>query len=402
VAYGGTGQTSYVDGQLLIGNSAGSLSAATLSPGAGINIANGDGSITITNTTVGAPGSWHLLFTNALTPTSSTAGIFVNASSTFDSSLRVNNTLTINQGSASNNGLVINAIGSATANLFELRNSSGNFLSAFTASGGLLLNIASTTALEIQSGSGDSVLTVNTGSGSNSNSTTTAIGYFRVATSTAALADGFTTLFADGVSGSVTIGSTTNGLTFNPTSGTTYSGSARPGRRITLTPEYPGAVLTATSTTNVFGTMTSDFCEQAVHADIPDTNTGSCESGQIHNYYNWTTSQSGNQYYSVWVRWRVPDNWAAWDTNPIQVYGRRSDATNGSVLAFVYDTAGALNNSGGTEIAGTANTWTQTAISLSGGTWTAGSYITIRIDMKADSGDNVKVGEININYLSSN
>ncbi|MEX2055223.1 MAG: hypothetical protein WD972_03495, partial [Candidatus Andersenbacteria bacterium] len=39
--------------------------------------------------TAGSPGAWHLLFTNALTPTSSTAGIFVNGSSTIDNNLRV-------------------------------------------------------------------------------------------------------------------------------------------------------------------------------------------------------------------------------------------------------------------------------------------------------------------------
>lgn len=38
--------------------------------------------------------SWEILFTNALTPTSSSAGIFVKASSTFDSTLRVNSMAT--------------------------------------------------------------------------------------------------------------------------------------------------------------------------------------------------------------------------------------------------------------------------------------------------------------------
>jgi hypothetical protein len=48
VANGGTGQTSYTDGQLLIGNTAtGGLSKATLTAGTGITITNGNGSITI-------------------------------------------------------------------------------------------------------------------------------------------------------------------------------------------------------------------------------------------------------------------------------------------------------------------------------------------------------------------
>jgi len=54
VANGGTGQTSYTDGQLLIGNSTGNtLAKATLTAGSGINITNGAGSITIESTAGG-------------------------------------------------------------------------------------------------------------------------------------------------------------------------------------------------------------------------------------------------------------------------------------------------------------------------------------------------------------
>ena len=51
VANGGTGQTSYTNGQLLIGNSTGNtLTKATLTAGSGISITNGAGSITIAST----------------------------------------------------------------------------------------------------------------------------------------------------------------------------------------------------------------------------------------------------------------------------------------------------------------------------------------------------------------
>ena len=45
--FGGTGKTTYNEGELLIGNTAGSLDRATLTPGTNIGIDNGDGSITI-------------------------------------------------------------------------------------------------------------------------------------------------------------------------------------------------------------------------------------------------------------------------------------------------------------------------------------------------------------------
>ena len=48
VARGGTGQSSFTDGQLLIGNSTGNtLTKATLTPGAGISITNAAGAITV-------------------------------------------------------------------------------------------------------------------------------------------------------------------------------------------------------------------------------------------------------------------------------------------------------------------------------------------------------------------
>ena len=51
VANGGTGQTSYTDGQLLIGNTTGNtLTKATLIAGSGVSITNGAGSITISAT----------------------------------------------------------------------------------------------------------------------------------------------------------------------------------------------------------------------------------------------------------------------------------------------------------------------------------------------------------------
>jgi hypothetical protein len=56
VANGGTGQTTYTNGQLLIGNTTGNtLTKATLTAGTGISITNGTGSITITSTATGTP-----------------------------------------------------------------------------------------------------------------------------------------------------------------------------------------------------------------------------------------------------------------------------------------------------------------------------------------------------------
>lgn len=71
VLHGGTGQTSYTNGQLLIGNTTGNtLTKATLTAGSGIGITNGSGAITVANTGVLSFSAG----TTGLTPNSATTG----------------------------------------------------------------------------------------------------------------------------------------------------------------------------------------------------------------------------------------------------------------------------------------------------------------------------------------
>lgn len=66
VAQGGTGQTTYTNGQLLIGNTTGNtLTKATLTAGTGISVTNGSGSITIAATSTGLPGAQGQAFTSS-------------------------------------------------------------------------------------------------------------------------------------------------------------------------------------------------------------------------------------------------------------------------------------------------------------------------------------------------
>ena len=66
-ANGGTGESTYTNGQLLIGNSSSGLTKATLTAGSNITITNGDGSITIaatdtTGITAGKSIAFDLIF----------------------------------------------------------------------------------------------------------------------------------------------------------------------------------------------------------------------------------------------------------------------------------------------------------------------------------------------------
>lgn len=75
-ANGGTGETTYTNGQLLIGNAAGGLTKATLTAGTNVTITNGDGSITI-NSSGGGGGAdylnWGGAFNSALVTASTSA-----------------------------------------------------------------------------------------------------------------------------------------------------------------------------------------------------------------------------------------------------------------------------------------------------------------------------------------
>lgn len=70
---GGTGQTTYTDGQLLIGKTDGTLAKATITQGSGVTITNGDGTITIAATGSGGTvtavtGSSPIASTGGTTP----------------------------------------------------------------------------------------------------------------------------------------------------------------------------------------------------------------------------------------------------------------------------------------------------------------------------------------------
>jgi hypothetical protein len=69
--YGGTGQTTYTDGQLLIGKTDGTLAKATLTAGTGITITNGDGSVSIASsggTVTSVTGTSPIASTGGATP----------------------------------------------------------------------------------------------------------------------------------------------------------------------------------------------------------------------------------------------------------------------------------------------------------------------------------------------
>jgi hypothetical protein len=106
VANGGTGQTSYTDGQLLIGNSSGNtLTKATLTAGSGVTITNGSGGITIAasgsgGTVTSVTGTYPILSSGGATPDISLGTVAVTQGGTGLTSLTAKNLLVGNGTSA--------------------------------------------------------------------------------------------------------------------------------------------------------------------------------------------------------------------------------------------------------------------------------------------------------------
>lgn len=101
--------------------------------------------------------------------------------------------------------------------------------------------------------------------------------------------------------GAVVIGTGTSTFTFNPASGPLYAGAARPSKVIRLSPEYPGAILSADGSASIGGTMTSDSV----------LNAG---GNGWRNYYLWSSGNASLQDYSVIVRVALPADFDTWET----------------------------------------------------------------------------------------
>jgi hypothetical protein len=119
VGSGGTGQTSYTDGQLLIGNSStGGLSKAALTAGTNVTITNGNGTITIAATGGGGGGSPG--GSNTEVQYNSSGSFAGSANMTFDGTTLavagLNNTGNTTLGDASGDSVTFNAATASTPN----------------------------------------------------------------------------------------------------------------------------------------------------------------------------------------------------------------------------------------------------------------------------------------------
>ena len=131
VANGGTNQTSYTDGQLLIGNTTGNtLTKTTLTAGAGISITNGSGSITVANSSPSV--AWQAVQTTGFTATANYGYPCNTTSAAFTVTLPASP-------SAGNVVSIIDYAGTAATNNITI-SPNGNKLQGSTSSGKIITN----------------------------------------------------------------------------------------------------------------------------------------------------------------------------------------------------------------------------------------------------------------------
>jgi hypothetical protein len=179
VANGGTGQTSYTDGQLLIGNSTGNtLAKATLTQGTGITITNGNGTITIAASGGGGSG-------DVVGPASSTDNAFARFDSTTGKLLQNSTGATLSDTGAAVFTGALDVLGNSTSGsnikLYEDTDNGTNYV-AFKAPDTIASNVTWTlpsadgTNTQVLQTNGSGVLSFATVSGGASAATPTALG----------------------------------------------------------------------------------------------------------------------------------------------------------------------------------------------------------------------------------
>jgi hypothetical protein len=148
---GGTGQTTYTSGQLLIGKADGTLGKSTLTAGSGITVTNGDGSITIASATSGGT-------VTSVAASGGTTGLtFTGSPITTTGTLTLGGTLAVANGgtgaaTASGARLNLGAAASGSALSSGLTMSTGRILGRTTAGAGALEEISVSTGLALTGG----------------------------------------------------------------------------------------------------------------------------------------------------------------------------------------------------------------------------------------------------------
>jgi len=201
---------------------------------------------------------------------------------------------------------------------------------------------------------------------------------------------GLSLLKVDSTTGTITFGNGGNTVAFTAAGGMVASGTAQHQKRLTLSPEYAGAVFDAVGDT---------ACTAANSGSL----TSGYDTGTRNTYYNWTSSQTTTQCYDVIVRVALPSDFSSWaGTDPISVRAVTDNTSNSSVAIAVLDAAGTADGNYDYTSGSLGTSWGDVATSgFASSNYSAGDTVVLKLRLSAKSGANLKLGDIVLTYNSS-
>jgi hypothetical protein len=158
-------------------------------------------------------------------------------------------------------------------------------------------------------------------------------------------------------------------------------------KEVTLSAEYPGAILAADGSDNT-GSMASD---------AEGTSSNSM------NYYEWSSSETTLQDYDVRVRFTLPSDFVSWDTDAV-VFNYATETTSSSdnkADIYVYEESTATVDASFTDrVSATAGVWGSSTIPNTSLTDcdTAGETCVFILRMYSTNDNYTRIGDITLKY----
>lgn len=201
------------------------------------------------------------------------------------------------------------------------------------------------------------------------------------------------------VTSTLRIGNLTDGVEFASGSIPLYRGAARPTRTVTLAPEFAGATFRGDGGSNN-GSLSSDFCSYSLQINYGTTSFACPNSGEEHNYYEWTTTQASAQNYDIYVVYQMPSDY---DTGSMtnMVYYAEGETTSEAATLYMYKGSTTQCSDTG-DVVTSANTWQSQTVASPLGLCTinAGDKVVFKVHVSATQNKKVRAGEINFTYRS--
>lgn len=175
----------------------------------------------------------------------------------------------------------------------------------------------------------------------------------------------------------------------------------KPDTFVTVSPEYPNAVMNGYD----LGTVTSDFCSDTLNInDGSSSQPTICGVNETYNFYGWTSSESTDQTRSIYLNYVLPNSFKDFVDGSLSLMAR-TDAADATVAYQVYRDDGQGLTACGSEITastGAKTTWQQATAAAAADpancSFSSGDSILIRINLTSKNDANAYISNLNFTF----